>query len=162
MSALVRQSVVQVKKLRRSPDCGMRPSNMSEARLLAELSANDGASDPTGHAARPSNASDDSGDSGGASPGSTSKRGPPVPPPALNLVPPVMIPHDFPSVEEAIHVASAASLNPDHVREVWGAFTRTAVDVIEAFNSAKFSKVRLVLLSPDVCHIRSHLGWRLS
>lgn len=117
----------------------MRPSNLVEARLLAELTSSDSAPDPSGHAQQPSQGSEESADSGG-SPGGPTKRTTNAPP-ALNLIPPVMIPPDFPSMDEVLHTTSASNLDPDKVREMWSAFTRCAVEMVESFQSAKYEKV---------------------
>lgn len=117
----------------------MRPSNMSEARLLAEFSKNDNSSDPYGHQKSASGGSEESSDAAG-SPSSQSKRTAPAPP-ALNLAPPVMIPHDFPPVEEAIQTATTIGADAEHARELWSDFMKSTVHMLEAFQSSKYEQV---------------------
>lgn len=111
---------------------------MTEARLLAELTANsDGQLDPSGHCKTSSQGSEESGESAN-SPGRKRSL---AAPPKLNLVPPITLPVEFPTPDEAASIAASTGLEAGAVQELWSVFTKSALHMVESFQAAKYDQV---------------------
>lgn len=111
---------------------------MTEARLLAELTtSSDGQIDPSGHCKTSSQGSEESGESAN-SPGRKRSL---AAPPKLHLVPPIALPVEFPTCDEAVSTASSLGLEAGMMQELWSAFTKSALHMVESFQAAKYEQV---------------------